>query len=46
MPGFIARAGLADAIVPLSGINDELTKRLSNAISFDATMRAGVTHAS
>ncbi|MBT9558022.1 MAG: chemotaxis-specific protein-glutamate methyltransferase CheB [Myxococcales bacterium] len=46
MPGFIARAGLADAIVPLSGINDELTKRLSNAISFDPAMRVGVSHAS
>ena len=46
MPGFIARAGLADAIIPLNKINDELTRRLSNAFSFAPAMRAGVPHAS
>jgi two-component system chemotaxis response regulator CheB len=41
MPGFVARAGLADAVLPLDALAAEITRRVAAGRSVPAVGRAG-----
>jgi hypothetical protein len=41
MPGFVARAGLADGVLPLDGLAAEITRRVAVGRSVPAVGRAG-----